>query len=119
MQEARLAEDDPVDHDARIAQFKDLKQRFPQMEQPRWSLSTAYEGAGRFEEAAAEFRELVELKPDYCVAFLHLGSCLIELERYEEAIEALESAHALAVAQGHMAPKQEAEMLIAQAREEL
>ncbi len=108
-----------MDPNARIAQFQDLKQRFPQMEQPRWSLATAFEGASRFEEAAAEFRELVALKPDYCVAFLHLGSCLMELERYAEAIEALESAHSLAVAQGHMAPKQEAEMLIEQAREEL
>jgi tetratricopeptide (TPR) repeat protein len=108
-----------MDNDARIAQFRELKQRFPHMEQPRWSLATAFEGAGRFDEAVAEFRELVALKPDYCVAFLHLGSCLIEMERYAEAIEALESAHALAVAQGHMAPKQEAEMLIEQAREEL
>ncbi|MCB9728088.1 MAG: tetratricopeptide repeat protein [Deltaproteobacteria bacterium] len=89
------------------------------MEQPRWSLATAYEDAGRFDEAVAEFRELVALKPDYCVAFLHLGSCLIELEAYAEAITALESAHRLAIAQGHMAPKQEAEMLMEQAREEL
>lgn len=108
-----------TDHDARIAQFADLKARFPTMPQPRWSLATAYEDAGRLAEAVVEFGELVAVQADYCVAFLHLGSCLLELERYEEAVTALEQAQALAVAQGHMAPKQQAELLLAEAREEL
>ncbi len=105
--------------DPRIERFATLKQKFPDSEMPRWSLATAYEEAGRHQEAAAEFRELVGLKPDYCVAWLHMGSCLLELERYDEAVEALEEAKRLAVAQGHMAPKQEAEMLLERAREEM
>ncbi|MGM0576784.1 MAG: tetratricopeptide repeat protein [Myxococcota bacterium] len=105
--------------DERIRRFEDLKARFPDMEQPRWSLATAFEQAGRHEDAIREFRELVEIKPDYCVAFLHLGSCLIETEDYEEALEALQRAHDLAVQQGHSAPKQEAEMLLEQARDEM
>ena len=80
-----------TEHDARIAQFANLKARFPAMPQPRWSLATAYEDAGRLEEAVVEFTELVALQDDYCVAFLHLGSCLMELDRYEEAISALET----------------------------
>ena len=105
--------------DARIERFRKLKDQFPDKEQPRWSLATAYEEAGRYAEAVEEFRGLVELKPDYCVAFLHLGSCLLEEDRNLEAYEALQVAHRLAVEQGHMAPKQEAEMLMEQAREEL
>jgi len=105
--------------DPRIARFTALKAQFPDSEMPRWSLATAYEDAKRYPEAITELKELVALKPDYCVAFIHLGSCLIEEERYEEAITALEEGRRLAVEQGHLAPKNEAEMLIEQAREEL
>ncbi len=105
--------------DPRIDRFTKLKAQFPDKEMPRWSLATAFEAAERYAEAIAEFRELVTMKADYCIAFVHLGSCLIEEERYEEAIEALEEGRRLAIDQGHMAPKQEAEMLIEQAREEL
>ncbi|MFT7579654.1 MAG: tetratricopeptide (TPR) repeat protein [Myxococcota bacterium] len=103
----------------KIDRFKALKTKFPDSEMPRWSLATAYEEAGSYAEAIIEFKELVALKPDYCIAFVHLGGCLIEEERHDEAIAALEEGIRLAVDQGHMAPKQEAEMLIEQAREEL
>jgi len=105
--------------DSKIARFEKLKAQFPDSEMPRWSLATAYEDAGRFDEAITEFEGLVALKPDYCVAFLHLGACLIEEERYEEAITALEEGRRLAIEQGHLAPKSEAEMLLERAREEM
>lgn len=112
--ERLMSEDDP-----KIARFLALKERFPESEMPRWSLATAYESQGLYSEAAREFKELVRLKPDYCIAFVHLGSCLSELERFDEALAALEEGKRLAIAQGHMAPKQEAEMLIEQVNEEL
>ena len=102
-----------------IARFLALKERFPESEMPRWSLATAYEGQGLYSEAVNEFKDLVRLKPDYCIAFVHLGSCLSELERFDEALVALEEGRRLAIEQGHMAPKQEAEMLIEQVKEEL
>ena len=105
--------------DAKIDRFQKLKAQFPQSEMPRWSLATAYEDAGRHAEAIDEFRELVALKPDYCVAFLHLGSCLIEEERWEEARDALNEGLRLAIDQGHNAPKMEAEMLLDQVADEL
>ena len=105
--------------DAKIALFLALKEKFPQSEMPRWSLATAYEDAGRLDEAIAEFRELVAVKPDYCVAWVHLGACLIEEERYEQAIAALEEGRRLALEQGHEAPRSEADMLLEQARDEL
>ena len=105
--------------DERIARFEKLKAQFPENEQPRWSLATALAEAERFEQAVKEFRELVTMKPDYCVAFLRLGASLMELEKYEDAIEALEEGRQLALEQHHTAPYQEAEMLISEAREEL
>ena len=86
---------------------------------PRWSLATALEEAERYAEAVDEFKALVEIKPDYCVAFVHLGHCLIVEERYEEAITALTTARDLAIDQGHVPPRNEAEMLLEQAREEM
>ncbi len=105
--------------ETRIAKFTALKARFPESELPRWSLASALEEAERYDDAVDEFKALVALKPDYCVAFVHLGSCLIMEERYEEAIEALETARALAIEQGHVPPRDEAEMLLEQAREEM
>ena len=70
-------------------------------------------------EAIAEFQALISMKPDYCVAYLHMGSSLLEADRPEDAIEVLEQARQLAIDQSHTAPRQEAEMLLEQAREEL
>ena len=103
----------------KLAKFLEMKERFPTSEMPRWSIATYYEDQEQYSEAISEFQDLVKIKPDYCVAFLHLGSCLMEEERFEEAIDALEKAHALAIAQGHDAPRMEAEMLLENAREEL
>ena len=105
--------------EAKIAQFLALKASHPQSEMPRWTLATTYAEMGRHDEAIAEFRELVAMKPDYCVAYLHMGSCLLEDDQPEEAIEVLERARELAIEQAHTAPRQEAEMLLEAAREEL
>ena len=110
--------DDPK-IDPKIARFRALKAQFPTSEMPRWSLATAYEDAGRLAEAIAEFEELVAVKPDYCVAWVHLGACLIEEERYAEAVTALEEGRRLALEQGHEAPRGEADMLLEQARAEM
>jgi tetratricopeptide (TPR) repeat protein len=95
---------------ARIARFSDLKARMPASELPRWSLAQALEDAGQTEEAVTEYRQLVSLKPDYCLAWLRLGALL---GATPEAREALDRAIALARAQGHEAPRVEAARLLA------
>jgi len=105
--------------EAKIAQFLALKEAHPQSEMPRWTLATTYAELGRHDEAIAEFEALIAMKPDYCVAYLHMGSSLLEADRPEDAIEVLEQARQLAIDQSHTAPRQEAEMLLEQAREEL
>ena len=106
---------------ARIARFSDLKARMPASELPRWSLAQALEEAGRHAEAVTEYRQLVALKPDYCLAWLRLGALLGAVApgggeppaRDSEAREALAEAIRLARAQGHEAPRVEAARLLA------
>jgi tetratricopeptide (TPR) repeat protein len=45
-----------------------------------------------FEDAAQEYKKVTELSPDDIDAYVNLALSLIELERFDEAIEALESA---------------------------
>ena len=105
--------------EAKIAQFLAFKASHTDSEMPRWTLATTYAERGRYVEASAEFEALIVMKPDYCVAYLHLGSCLLEEDRPEDAIVVLEQARQLSIDQSHTAPRQEAEMLLEQAREEL
>jgi hypothetical protein len=118
---------------ARSARFSDLKARMPASELPRWSLAQALEEAGRHAEAVTEYRQLVALKPDYCLAWLRLGALLgavapgrtgcgarrppgggeNDAAPLREAREALAEAIRLARAQGHEAPRVEAARLLA------
>lgn len=97
---------------AKIERFRALKERMPQSELPRWTLAQTYEEAGQKHEAVAEYRALVAMKPDYCMAWLRLGAVLMALGDSAEARLALEKAVALARAQGHEAPRMEAMQLL-------
>jgi len=99
---------------ARIHRFSELKTRMPHSELPRWSLAQALEAAADAAAAIAEYRELVALKPDYCMAWLRLGALLSsDPAARADATEALERAMTLARAQGHEAPRTEASQLLA------
>lgn len=95
----------------KIARFVDMKARFPQSEMPRWSLANALADAGREDEAVAELKELVAFKPDYCVAWLMLGKLTLERDPATSRV-ALDETIRLANAQGHSAPRNEAEALL-------
>ena len=53
------------------------------------ALAHALEGAGRLDDAIAEFREAVRLEPRFPSAYLYLGRALIEAGDYRAALEAL------------------------------
>lgn len=96
----------------KIARFLALKEKMPSSELPRWSLAQAYEEAGQTLDAFREYGELVTVKPDYCLAWLRLGTiALRELAELDVASHAIGEAHRLAVEQGHNAPRIEAEAL--------
>jgi tetratricopeptide (TPR) repeat protein len=57
-----------------------------------FSAGNAAAALGRFEAAAAYYREAVRLRPDYAEAHNNLGNSLLELDRLPEALEEFETA---------------------------
>ncbi len=97
----------------KIDRFSALKLKMPSSELPRWTLAQAYEEAQRFSDARDEYAALVELKPDYCLAWLRLGALYLgPLNDHEAARRALTEGKRLAVEQGHNAPRIEADSLL-------
>lgn len=98
--------------DDKVARFEAMKAKFPASEMPRWSLANALADAGRRDEAIAELQSLVAMKADYCVAWLKLGELTLAAGDHPTARAALQETVRLAVAQGHSAPRNEAESLL-------
>lgn len=99
-------------NDDKIARFEAMKAKFPASEMPRWSLANALADAGRTDDAIAELEALVAMKADYCVAWLELGRLTLRRGDAARARAALETTIRLAIAQGHSAPRNEAEALL-------
>jgi tetratricopeptide (TPR) repeat protein len=55
----------------------------------RYALAMEYRSAGRLEEAAAEFGELLRRAPDYLPAYLQAGQTLADLELADQAAQVL------------------------------
>jgi tetratricopeptide (TPR) repeat protein len=58
----------------------------------KFNRAVALQGQGRLDEAAAEYRAALAIKPDYLDAQANLGVVLARLGRYDEAVAAYESA---------------------------
>ena len=71
------------------------KRRAPDKASIRESLGIAYFRIGRWEEAAAEFRAILELSPADDYAHYALGRCLEKLGMTAEAIGHYKLAHSL------------------------
>jgi tetratricopeptide (TPR) repeat protein len=80
----------------------------------RFSLAQALFDEGGFSEAEETFRLCLEEKQDWMLALLFRGRCLIELERFDDAIDALRLAVKAAVEQNHEDPESEARALLEQ-----
>lgn len=67
---------------------------FQQLPDPAalFSRAVALQQQGKLEEAAAEYRTLLKLKPDYAEAHANLGVVLARLGRYDEAAASYETA---------------------------
>lgn len=62
----------------------------------QFNRAVALQQQGKLEEAAAEYRALLKLKPDYAEAHANLGVVLARLGKYDEAVASYESALKLA-----------------------
>lgn len=80
----------------------------------RFSLAQALFDEAEFSEAEETFRLCLEEKEDWMLALLFRGRCLIELERFDDAIDALRLAVNAAVEQNHEDPEREARVLLEQ-----
>ena len=80
----------------------------------RFSLAQGLFDEAEFFEAEETFRLCLEEKQDWMLALLFRGRCLIELERFDDAIDALRLAVKAAVEQNHEDPEREARVLLDQ-----
>lgn len=104
---------------SRIDKFKALAEQFPTSEVPLFSLGQAYYEDERFEEAADAFGRVIELKPDYMMAYILLGQSAMRLSQYERAREAIVQARDLAISQDHEEPLEDCNELLEEIDEEL
>ncbi len=69
----------------RLELLEEMVAQDPKSVLARYGLAQEYAGAGRLEEALAEFQRLLETNPDYPAAYFHGGKTLEKLGRIEEA----------------------------------
>ena len=98
----------------KIARFAALAEKDPANPLHRFALAQACLAAGDFTAAEDAFARCLALKPDWMVAAIKRGRCLIELKRWDEARASLELGADLAQKQGHDEPWAEIRELMAQ-----
>lgn len=91
----------------RIEAFRAFVARSPDDPFARYSLAMALRGAGRGEEATAEFAEIRRRAPDYVPTYLMLGQVLETLGRDGEAARAYEDGVAAAERKNDMHARNE------------
>ena len=90
--------------DARIERWQGFVAREPDNPLHNFALAQAYLAAGDFANGERAFARCLQLQPDWMVAAIKRGRCLVGLERWDEARAALELGADLATRQGHEEP---------------
>jgi Flp pilus assembly protein TadD len=96
----------------RIVKAKELFEKFPNNDLSRYNLAQAHFDAGDFATAADHLRPLCDKKPDWMVAQILLGKCLLQAGQRDEAKKSLQRALQLAIDQHHDGPREELEELL-------
>jgi len=91
----------------RIAQFRKMANDDPDNELGHYRLGQLLMEAGQHEEALSSLRRTVELSPQFSKVFQLLGSCLLKLERRDEAVHVLKHGYAVADERGDNMPRDE------------
>lgn len=92
---------------SRIERFQALVAAEPENPLHAFALAQAYLGAGDHEGGQQAFGRCLELDPSWMMAAIRRGRCLLELERWSEARQALEAGARLAAEQHHEEPLEE------------
>jgi predicted Zn-dependent protease len=91
----------------RIANARELYEKFPGNDLSRFNLAQAYCDAGDFAGALEHLQALAGKKRDWMVVQILLGKALIALDRTEDAKPIVEAALQLAITQHHDGPRDE------------
>ena len=92
---------------AKIERFQALHDKDPDNPLHLFALGQACLAAEDHERAAATFATCLERDPEWMMAAIRRGRCLVQLGRFEEARASLELGADLAVRQGHEEPFEE------------
>jgi len=84
----------------RVETIRKMLQKTPDDVFLRYSLGMEYAVAGRFDEAAAEFKRCIELDEAYLAAYVEHGKCLRSAGRLDEARKVFTAGLELAGTQG-------------------
>ncbi len=98
----------------RIAQFQKMANDDPDNELGHYRLGQLLMEAGQFDEAVASFRRTLELSPQFSKVFQLLGSCLIQMNRRDDAVKVLRDGFAMADERGDYVPRDEITKLLVQ-----
>lgn len=98
----------------RLEQFRSKTEENPDNLLFRFSLGQALFDAGSYSEAETHLQRCLDSRPDWMIALLLRGRCLMELKRGAEAKDTLQGALQAAREQNHEDPEQEALALLAQ-----
>ena len=100
--------------DERIAQFRKMAHDDPDNELGHFRLGQLLQEAGRHEEALVSFRRTLELSTQFSKVFQLMGSCLISLNRRDEAVQVLQEGFQVADQRGDNIPREEMAKLLVQ-----
>lgn len=98
----------------KIERFEALVAREPENPLHAFALAQTCWTAGEHERAEQAYARCLELNPQWMMAAIRRGACLVALERWEEAREALELGQRLALEQDHSEPFDEIRELMDQ-----
>ena len=96
----------------RIAKARELFEKFPGNDLPRYNLAQACYETNDFASAAEHLRALCAKKSDWMVVHILLGKCLLQTGQRDEAKKLFVHALQLAIAQHHDGPREELEELL-------
>lgn len=93
-----------MDIQERIAQWEKMTQEVPD-DMAWFSLGTAYQDAGRLDDAAAAFDKAIEMNSGMSRAYQLSGQILIQLDQKQRAIQRLTEGYTIAADRGDVMPQ--------------
>lgn len=96
----------------RIAQFRKMAHDDPDNELGHFRLGQLLMEDGQLEDAVQSFRRTLELSPQFSKVYQLLGSCLVKLNRRDEAVKVLQEGYSVADERGDNMPRDEIAKLL-------